>query len=678
MADKKTTGAAALAWGILGTGGIAHRFAGALATSTTGRLLAVASRTQAAADAFGDEFGAPRRYEGYEALLADPEVQAVYIALPNHLHARWTVRCAEAGKHILCEKPLATNCAEAMVAIEAARQHGVFLMEAFMYRCHPQTRKLAELVREGAIGQVRVVQAAFSFNMRGPRPENVRQQNPAAGGGIMDVGCYCASMSRLIAGAAAGGGPAEASEVKAVGYVNPQNRVDEWSSAVVRFPGDVLAELTCGIQVGVQSAVRVWGSDGHIVVGTPWFPGQGAEAKIVLQRNGQDAPEEIPVPSEIPLYSVEADTVARCVAEGRQQAPYPCMTWDDTLANMRLLDSWREQIGLQFDNETAEGLRLPFAGRPLRREPNVPMRYGQVEGVGKPVSRIVMGSMVFRTGGLRLACALLDAFYEAGGRAIDTAYVYGSEKPVGEWLALRGLRDEMALIVKGAHTPLCTPADLTRQLHESLANLQTDYADIYMMHRDNLDIPVGEFISVMNEHLRAGRIRAFGGSNWSIARIEAANAYAAEHGLVGFRASSPNFSLAEWNEPMWAGCVSAVDPASREWYARTQMPLFAWSSQASGLFTGRFAPSDRANPALAGVVRTWFNEGNFRRLERARELADSKGVTSTDIALAYVLSQPLNIYALIGPRTLEELHSSLGALRVSLSPAELRWLNLED
>ncbi len=228
------------------------------------------------------------------------------------------------------------------------------------------------------------MQAAFSFNMRGPRPENVRQQNPAAGGGIMDVGCYCASMSRLIAGAAAGGGPAEASEVKAVGYVNPQNRVDEWSSAVVRFPGDVLAELTCGIQVGVQSAVRVWGSDGHIVVGTPWFPGQGAEAKIVLQRNGQDAPEEIPVPSEIPLYSVEADTVARCVAEGRQQAPYPCMTWDDTLANMRLLDSWREQIGLQFDNETAEGLRLPFAGRPLRREPNVPMRYGQVEGWASP------------------------------------------------------------------------------------------------------------------------------------------------------------------------------------------------------------------------------------------------------------------------------------------------------
>jgi predicted dehydrogenase/aryl-alcohol dehydrogenase-like predicted oxidoreductase len=666
-----------LAWGIIGTGGIAHRFAGAVGTSRTGRLAAVASRTQTSADKFGDEFGIPKRYEGYDALLADPEVQAVYISLPNHLHAEWTVRCAEAGKHILCEKPLATNYAEAMVAVEVARLNGVFLMEAFMYRCHPQTRALADRIREGAIGEVRVIQANFAFNMRGPRPENVRQQNPAAGGGIMDVGCYCASMARLVAGAAVGGDPAEAEVVKGVGYINPTNRVDEWATAAVRFPGDIVANLTCGIQVGVESVVRVWGSEGHIVVTNPWFPGDRADSKVLVYRNGQDAPEEVVAQGEVPLYSIEADMVAEAVAAGRQQATYPCMTWEDSLANMRLLDAWRQEIGLVFDNETSEGLERPFAGRPLRREPDAPMRYGQVEGVTAPVSRIVMGSMVFRTGGLRLACALLDDYFRAGGRTIDTAYVYGSEKPVGEWLRLRGVREEMSLIVKGAHTPYCTPADLTRQLHESLANLQTDYADLYMMHRDDPQVPVGEFVDVLNEHLRAGRIRAFGGSNWTIERIEAANAYAREHGLVGFAASSPNYSLAEWNEPMWAGCVAAVDPASRAWYERTQMPLFAWSSQASGLFTGRFRPEDRDNPALAPVVRTWFNDANFRRLERARELATRKGTTSTDIALAYVLNQPLNIYALIGPRTLEELRSSLGALEVSLSAEELRWLNLE-
>jgi len=676
MTQQEAPVETALAWGILGTGRIAHTFARALAASRTGRLVAVASRTRAAAEAFGEEFGVARRYEGYEALLADPEVGAVYISLPNAFHALWTVRCAEAGKHILCEKPLATNHAEAMVAVEAARRHGVFLMEAFMYRCHPQTRRLVELIREGAIGEVRVIQASFSFNMRGLHPENVRQQNPAAGGGIMDVGCYTASMSRLLAGAA-GGAPAEAVQVKGVGYVNPANRVDEWASAAVLFPGHVTATLTCGIQVAVESAVRVWGSEGHIVVTNPWFPGQGEETKLAVQRAGQAAPEELAVPAEQPLYAIEADTVARAVAEGRQEAPYPCMTWDDSLANMRLLDAWRQEIGLVFDNETPEGLRRPFAGRPLRREPDAPMRYGRVEGVAVPVSRVVVGSMAFRAGGLRLACALLDDYYEAGGRAIDTAYVYGSEKTVGEWLRLRGVRQEMAVIVKGAHTPFCTPGDLTRQLHESLANLQTDYADIYMLHRDNLDVPVGEFVEVLNEHLRAGRVRAFGGSNWTVARLEAANAYAAEHGLVGFRVSSPNFCLAEWNEPMWPGCVTAVDAASRAWYAHTQMPLFAWSSQASGLFTGRYSPADQDNPEYASVARTWFNERNWQRLARARELARRKGTTATVIALAYVLCQPLNIYALIGPQTIRELRSSLDALSVRLEPEDLAWLNLE-
>ena len=145
----------------------------------------------------------PKRYQGYDALLADPAIDAVYISLPNHLHAEWTIRCAEAGKHILCEKPLTVNYQEAVPVIEAVRKHDVFMMEAFMYRCHPQTARLAELIRSGAIGQVRVIQAHFSYNMHGPQ-NNIRQQNAAAGGGIMDVGCYTASMSRLIAGAATG------------------------------------------------------------------------------------------------------------------------------------------------------------------------------------------------------------------------------------------------------------------------------------------------------------------------------------------------------------------------------------------------------------------------------------------------------------------------------------------
>jgi len=676
MSDvEQRDGVERLCWGILGTGGIAHRFASALRTSQTGRLIAVASRTQARADAFGDEFDVPTRYVGYEALLDDPEVKAVYIALPNHLHARWTVRCAEAGKHVLCEKPLATNYPEAMVAVEAARAHNVFLMEAFMYRCHPQTQRLVELVRSGAIGQVRVIQAAFSFNMGGPRPENTRQQNPAGGGGIMDVGCYCASMSRLIAGAAVDGPPANEFEVKGEGFINAANRVDEWAGAVVHFPGAIVAHLTCGIQVALEPTLRIWGPEGHIVVPNPWFPGMRDESVLLVYRDGEGSPERIVIDERRPLYSIEADVVARSLAQC--QAPYPCMTWEDSLANMRLIDAWRDEIGLVFDNETPEGLSVPVSGRPLRRQVAPPMTYGRIAGIDKPVSRIVMGSMVLARGGTRLACPLLDHFFEAGGRTLDTAYVYGSERPVGDWIRLRGVRDDIVLVAKGAHTPYCTPEDLTRQLFESLDRLQTDYVDLYLMHRDDPDVPVGEFVDVLNEHLTAGRIKAFGGSNWTIERLQAANAYAKAHGLVGFAASSPHFSLGEWNEPMWEGCVAATDGTSRDWYERTQMPLLAWSSQASGFFTGRYRAEDRDDPRIANVVRTWFNEGNFRRLERAKQLAREKGVTSTRIALAYVLTQPLNIYALIGPHSIEETRTSLGALGVPLTADERAWLNLE-
>jgi predicted dehydrogenase/aryl-alcohol dehydrogenase-like predicted oxidoreductase len=663
-----------LAWGILGTGGIARTFARALTTSDTGYLLAVGSRTAESAQGFGAELGVSRCYGGYDALLADPDVQAVYISLPNHLHALWTIKCAEAGKHVLCEKPLAANYGEAMTAVEAARYHGVFLMEAFMYRCHPQTARLAELIREKAIGEVRVIQAHFSFNMHGPHPENIRQQNATAGGGIMDVGCYCASMARLVAGAAMGQPFADPLQVRGCGHLDPTSGVDEWATAVCKFPGEIVANLTTGIQVGVDPTLRVWGSTGHLLVPNPWFPGP-QDGEITVYHDGQKEPERILVRADAPLYSIEADTVAQHLAA--RQAPSPCMTWADSLGNMATIDQWRQEIGLTFANETPEALTVPVSGRPLRRRHDATMQYGHVAGIDKPISRIVMGTMVYARDRLSFACAMLDHYFEEGGNCLDTAWVYGTEATVGRWLRLRGLREETVLIGKGAHTPECTPEGLTRQLYQTLDRLRTDYLDLYMMHRDDPGVPVGEFVECLSEHQRAGRIRAFGGSNWTIERLEAANAYARSHGLTAFAASSPNLALAVWNEPMWAGCVAASDPASRSWYERTQMPLFAWSSQASGLFTGRFQPQDRDNPAHASVARTWFNEDNWRRLGRVGELAARRGATAVQIALAYVLCQPLNVFALIGPRSIEETRTSLQALGVSLTSDELHWLNLE-
>jgi aryl-alcohol dehydrogenase-like predicted oxidoreductase len=309
------------------------------------------------------------------------------------------------------------------------------------------------------------------------------------------------------------------------------------------------------------------------------------------------------------------------------------------------------------------------------------MKYGQVNGVVKPVSRIGLGSVMFDADRLSFSSELLDFFIEQGGNCIDTAWVYqkgAAESSVGAWVENRGVREKIVLIGKGAATARCTPELVTTQLLESLERLRTGYLDVYLMHRDNLEIPVGEFVECLNEHHRAGRVRAFGGSNWTTKRLEEANAYASAQDLLGFAASSPNFSLAVWNEPRWIDCLSASDQASREWYYRTKMALFAWSSQAAGFFTGRYTEENSLDPATKEMARVWFNEGNFRRLQRARELAERKGVTPNQIALAYVLCESPSTFALIGPAHIEELRESVGALQLDLSQSERRWLNLEN
>src|SRR6266480_5356826 len=244
-----------LAWGILGTGTIAGIFARGLAASRTGKLVAVGSRAQAEADAFGERWHIPHRHGSYEELLADEEVQIVYISTPHPLHAEWAIKAAEAGKHILCEKPLALNHAEAMAVIEAALRHDVFLMEAFMYRCHPQTAKLIELIRSGVIGKVRVIEVTFSFHAN-VHPGHRLLNNALGGGGILDVGCYCVSMARLLAGVASGKDFAEPTSLVGQAHIGELSRVDEYAVASLTFPGDILAQLFTGVQVKGDNRVR--------------------------------------------------------------------------------------------------------------------------------------------------------------------------------------------------------------------------------------------------------------------------------------------------------------------------------------------------------------------------------------------------------------------------------------
>ncbi len=334
-------------------------------------------------------YGVERRYPSYDALLADPDVQAVYISLPNHLHAEWTIKCAQAGKHILCEKPFTTNRGEAMAVLEEVRRHDVFLMEAFMYRCHPQTARLKQLIDERVIGEVRLIQVSFSYNM-GPQYDNIRLSNPAAGGGIMDVGCYTASMARLIAGA-------EPTTVTGTAYIGPISRVDERATASLLFPDGIVASLTCGTQVQVDQEVRIWGSEGSIRVPNPWFPAQGPN-RILVQKTGETAPTEVVVDGPNELYAIEVDTVAAHLAD--HQAPSPCMTWADTLGNMATLDAWRRAVGLTFDVEQPSALQR---SAPPRRA-DAPMTYGHIEGVDQPVSRLIMGGMAFSQHDLPYTC----------------------------------------------------------------------------------------------------------------------------------------------------------------------------------------------------------------------------------------------------------------------------------
>jgi aryl-alcohol dehydrogenase-like predicted oxidoreductase len=259
---------------------------------------------------------------------------------------------------------------------------------------------------------------------------------------------------------------------------------------------------------------------------------------------------------------------------------------------------------------------------------------------------------------------------------------------VGQWVRERGLRDRVVIVGKGAHPNAdrrrVTPFDISSDLFDSLARFQFDYIDLYLLHRDDTSIPVGLIVEVLNEHYQAGRIHAFGGSNWTTERLQEANAYAQQKGLVPFVASSPNLSLAEQVKAPWAGCISiggSQGKRARAWYEKESLALFTWSSLAGGFFSGRFSPDNlhEFKDSLDKVcVEAYCYDENFKRLERARQLASTKGVTVPQVALAYVLNQPFNLFAITGCKTGAEFEENLQASSIDLSNDELAWLESGD
>ena len=318
------------------------------------------------------------------------------------------------------------------------------------------------------------------------------------------------------------------------------------------------------------------------------------------------------------------------------------------------------------------------------------MDYGHVEGVEKPISRIVLGTMIITAKEPERSFRLLDAAVELGCTTFDAAHIYAqgeSERGIGKWFADRKNREEIVIVSKGAHPNAdrsrVTAFDITADLHDSLARLKTDWIDIYLLHRDDPEVPVGPIVEVLNEHRRAGKIRAFGGSNWRHERIRAANDYAQANGLAPFTASSPNFGLAEQIGDIWgAGCVTltgAGEESARRWYAESRMPVFAWSSLGRGFFSGRISRENfqQIRDSLeTPVVNGYCHERNFARLDRARTLATAKGISVTQVAVAYAVHQCFDVHPIIGAANGEELAADVEALSIELTKAEVAWLDL--
>jgi aryl-alcohol dehydrogenase-like predicted oxidoreductase len=271
-----------------------------------------------------------------------------------------------------------------------------------------------------------------------------------------------------------------------------------------------------------------------------------------------------------------------------------------------------------------------------------------------------------------------DRWLERGGNAFDTAHIYGGgkhEAALGKWMARRGVAKDIVVVAKGVHPPNCTPEAIGRQLSESLERLGMQRAPIYIMHRDNPDVPAGEFVEALNAERDLGRIGIFGGSNWSVARFAAAKAYAEQRGLEPFRILNNNLSLAVMEKPVWDGCVTSNMADTLQFLRETGTIHFSWSAQARGYFL----PAELRDrlPEDTRPETCFGSKANAERRRRAEELAAKRGVSANAVALAWVLAQAFPSYALFGPRTAEEVDGSLAAVDVKLTPAEVSWLNLE-
>ena len=660
-------------WGILGTGAIAKAFADAL-QETDGELVAVASQSLKRAEDFSKSYNCTA-IEGYQSLISLPEVEAIYVATPHTSHFELSAECLRNKKAVLCEKPMTINATETMALIDISRKNNTLLMEAFMYKIHPQTQQVMKVIQENLTSPLNI-RAEFCFAV--DVPETHRLVNKELGGGsILDIGCYPMSISRHAVGAVHGKNFMNPVSIEGQGELNSQG-IDLNASAKLVFEDGSLAEVKSATNLSSASDVEISDGKTTIVLNQPWHCGEFTERKsqITLKKSNGDE-ESIDITTDKGLYALEIDHFSENLKNHNTESDL--IPHNDSHGNMIALDTWRKTLKVVYDEDRGERRQLPIISHNTPRE-SLPTL--SIPGLDKELSRIVFGCD--NQSDTNHAFAMFDHFFSKGGNVFDTAYIYNNGKSdfyLGSWMESRNLRDEVVVLGKGAHTPDCMPEKIRPQLEETLSRMSTSYLDIYCLHRDNESLPVEGFIDTLNELKNEGLIKVFGASNWSLERFKEANEYAEKEGKEGFTILSNNFSLAHMNNPVWPGCFSCSEDEYVNYLKEKQIAIFPWSSQARGFFldSQEFSGAAHvADPNREEQERVWGSEDNLERRSRCFELASKKSVDPIQMALAFVLNQEFPSFPLIGPRNFFETESSLEATKIELSLEETSWLNLKS
>ena len=660
-------------WGILGTGAIAKAFAEAI-QETEGDLIAVASNTKQRAEEFVKDYQC-EPVEGYHNLISNPAINAVYVATPHTSHFELSAECLRNKKAVLCEKPMTMNATETMALIDLSRKHNTLLMEAFMYKIHPQTQKIISLVKDRLQGPLQI-KANFCFSV--DVPETHRLVNKDLGGGsILDIGCYPTSISRYVVGAINNKEFMNPISFKAEGELNSQG-IDLNASAKLKFEDGSVAEIKSATNKQTETDVVISDNQLSLIVNQPWHCGEFTDRKSDIRILNKDGTEEkYEIETEKGLYAIQIDHFSELF--NNRSIESLLIPHNDSHGNMISLDSWRKELKVFYKEDRGETRKTPIIPSDKQRE-SLPI--SRIPGINKDLSRVVFGCD--NQSDSNHAFAMFDHFFSQGGNVFDTAYIYNEGKSdlyLGSWIDARGLREEVVVLGKGAHTPDCTPDKIRPQLDETLSRMSASYLDIYCLHRDNEDLPVEGFIDTLNELKDEGLVSVFGASNWSLKRFKEANDYALSTGKEPFTVLSNNFSLAHMNNPVWPGCFSCSEDDYLKYLTDNQISIFPWSSQARGFFldTQEFtALAHVADPNREEQDRVWGSADNLERRKRCFDLAEEKDVDPIQMALAFVLNQDFPSFPLIGPRNFFETESSLQATQIEVSSKEISWLNLKS